>query len=176
MNRKKLILIGAAAAVILGVGYYLASPLWRNKTANDSLPLAANLDTNARSRFDAEMDKMKDDTKTMADIMPAASTGVTAQGRFVEASHDVAGRALLVSTGDKKILRFEDFDTDNGPDLRIYLATDARASDFVDLGAMKANKGNINYDIPAGTDTAKYKYALVWCRAFRVLFSYAVLE
>ena len=63
----------------------------------------------------------------------------------------------------------------NGPDLHIYLSADLDAKDYVDLGAIKATKGNVNYDVPAATDTEKYRYVLVWCEPFRVLFGYAEL-
>ena len=49
-------------------------------------------------------------------------------------------------------------------------------SDFVDLGALKGNSGNQRYEIPAGTDTSKYKQALIWCRAFSVGFTAAELK
>ena len=101
---------------------------------------------------------------------------VIASGAFVAHEHDVAGTALLIENDGQKTVRFEDFDTVNGPDLHIYLAADLKAADYVDLGAIKATKGNVNYDIPAGTDTAKYNKVLVWCEPFRVLFSYAELE
>jgi len=46
-------------------------------------------------------------------------------------------------------------------------------SDFVNLGRIRATEGNVNYEIPEGTDLTKYKNVLIWCRAFSVLFSYA---
>src|SRR3989344_1136760 len=75
---------------------------------------------------------------------------VIASGAFVAHEHDVAGTALLIENDGQKTVRFEDFDTVNGPDLHIYLAADLKAADYVDLGAIKATKGNANYDIPAG--------------------------
>ena len=65
---------------------------------------------------------------------------------------------------------------DAGPDLRVYLSTDTDASDFVDLGKLKGNSGNQSYEIPVGTDTAKYNQALIWCRAFTVSFTAAELK
>ncbi len=76
---------------------------------------------------------------------------------------------------DIYIVRFEDFETINGPDLRIYLSTELGDSDFIELGKIKATKGNVNYNIPEGTDLTKYNKVLVWCKAFSVLFSYAEL-
>ena len=53
--------------------------------------------------------------------------------------------------------------------LIIYLSTDKSASDFVNLDGLKANIGNQNYLILAGTDMTKYDTVLIWCRAFSVL-------
>ena len=48
--------------------------------------------------------------------------------------------------------------------------------DFIDLGKIKATKGNVNYDIPEGVDTDKYNKVLVWCVPFGVIFSYSELK
>jgi hypothetical protein len=69
----------------------------------------------------------------------------------------------------------EDFSSTNGPDLYVYLSTDDSASEFVNLGQLKANKGNQNYEIPEGTDIEKYDKVLIWCKAFSVLFGSAEL-
>jgi hypothetical protein len=90
--------------------------------------------------------------------------------------HDAQGIAKVIpieSGGD--ILRLEDLVVTNGPDLYVYLSTDKSASDFVNLGRLKANIGNQSYSIPAGTDMTKYDTVLIWCRAFSVLFGSAEL-
>jgi len=50
------------------------------------------------------------------------------------------------------VLRLEDLIVTNGPDLYVYLSTDKSASDIVNLGRLKANIGNQNYQIPEGID------------------------
>ena len=74
------------------------------------------------------------------------------------------------------ILRLEDLRVTNGPDLYVYLATDKSSSDFVNVGKLKANNGNQNYDVPTETDLTKYNTVLIWCRPFSVLFGSAELE
>ena len=61
------------------------------------------------------------------------------------------------------------FFSTNGPDLYVYLSTDKSASDFVNLGRLKGNMGNQNYEIPQGTDLERYGTVLIWCKAFSVL-------
>ena len=91
-------------------------------------------------------------------------------------SHPASGTVSVLEHAGTKTLRYENFKTINGPDLRIYLSTDLEATDFVDLGELKATEGNVNYAIPAGTDISKYRYALVWCEDFSVLFNSADLQ
>lgn len=90
--------------------------------------------------------------------------------------HPASGYVRLFTEGDQTFLRYEDFETINGPDLFVYLATDEDATEFVNLGRLKATKGNVNYEIPAEVDLSVYSHALVWCRAFGVLFNSADLS
>ena len=101
-------------------------------------------------------------------------------GNFVgvdDGIHNAEGLAKVIRLDDASmILRFENFRATNGPDLYVYLATDNSASDFVDLGRLKGNIGNQNYEIPEGTDLSKHDTVLIWCKAFSVLFGSAKLE
>ena len=81
-------------------------------------------------------------------------------GSFVgvgDGIHDAQGIAKVIPIeGGGNVLRLEDLVVTNGPDLYVYLSTDKSASDFVNLGRLKANMGNQNYPIPGGTDMTKY--------------------
>lgn len=98
------------------------------------------------------------------------------EGNFIPGAHEVSGKAVVIENENKKILRFENFETINGPDLFIYLSSDLDNKEFIDLGKIKATKGNVNYQLPENVDLEKYNKVLVWCRAFRILFSYAELK
>jgi hypothetical protein len=101
-------------------------------------------------------------------------------GQFMGAGdgiHNAEGMAREISLENgKQFIRFENFKVTNGPDLFVYLATDKGASDFVDIGRLKANNGNQNYEVPEGTDLTKYDTVLIWCKAFSVLFGSADLK
>ena len=101
-------------------------------------------------------------------------------GSFVgvgDGIHDAQGIAKVIPIeGGGNVLRLEDLIVTNGPDLYVYLSTDKSASDFVNLGRLKANIGNQNYQIPEGIDITKYDTVLIWCRAFSVLFGSADLK
>ena len=107
-----------------------------------------------------------------------------AEGNFRGIAHETKGVASVYKLPDgKQVLRFSRFETSNGPDVHIYLvaAMDAKDNDsvtkagFVDLGSIKGNIGDQNYDLPAGVDLAKYRAVTVWCKRFGVNFATAPL-
>jgi Electron transfer DM13 len=102
-------------------------------------------------------------------------------GEFVgvnDGIHNAEGQVKVLKLNDSatNFLRLEDFQATNGPDLYVYLSTDKSASEFVNLGRLKGNVGNQNYEIPEGTDLSKFTTVLIWCQAFSVLFGSAELE
>jgi hypothetical protein len=117
---------------------------------------------------------------------PRTSFTTLAEGEFIGLEHDSRGRAIVLKTSDGgRFLRFEDFETSNGPDLLVYLSSKTPSgpddwhgydADFVDLGALKGNVGNQNYRVPAGVDLERYSTAVVWCRRFEVGFAAASLS
>ena len=104
-----------------------------------------------------------------------------ATGRFGPLSHPGSGTATIVrlANGGHK-LTLTDFETDNGPDLRVYLSTEDPAAgglgEFEDLGALKGNVGDQQYDIPSGVDVDRFAAVVVWCRAFSVGFTSAAIR
>ena len=108
---------------------------------------------------------------------------VEASGSFIDRSHPTEGSARVLGDGSgRRFLRLEDFRTDNGPDLNVYLSAappDAPAGDFdddfVDLGDLKGNVGSQNYEIPAGLDLDRYSTVAIWCVRFGVVFGAADL-
>ena len=126
--------------------------------------------------IDESMDQVQQQTQNNA----ATTTNVLRTGSFVgvgDGIHNAEGMAKVIPLQDgSNILRLEDLRVTNGPDLYVYLATDKSASDFVNVGKLKANNGNQNYDIPTETDLTKYDTILIWCRPFSVLFGSAELE
>lgn len=101
-------------------------------------------------------------------------------GNFVGAGdgfHNVEGVAKVITLSDgKTFLRLENLKATNGPDLYVYLSTGKDSSDIVNLGRLKGNIGNQNYEIPTGTDLSKYNTVLIWCKAFSTLFGSATLS
>ncbi|MGV8142315.1 MAG: DM13 domain-containing protein [Candidatus Pacearchaeota archaeon] len=151
MNQK--LVWGIVAILFMSLAYYLLSPLIIVKEANDLPPTS------------------------VGDGSVGVNGLTLSSANLIASAHEVSGEVKMIGLPDeKRVLRFENLDTVNGPDLYIYLATDTSATDFVDLGEIKATKGNVNYDIPSGTDLEKYDTVLIWCKQFKVLFSYGELR
>ena len=144
---KKKIIFTILSILLLGLAWWLISPLFIVKEVYEPSP--EDIFTNSK---------------------------VILSGQLQPKAHEVSGKVLILEQDGKKILRFEDFETVNGPDLRIYLAADPSAKDYIDLGEIKATKGNVNYEIDNSIDIKRYNKVLIWCRAFSVLFSYANLS
>lgn len=180
MNTK-IILSIVAIIVVSATAYWLISPAFRVIEQQDASPIIINDDfeTMSETTKAALMTQIEilNDTSIVKEMpLPTRVTNIIAQGPFQPRAHEVKGSALLIEDDGKQILRFEDFETINGPDIRIYLSSDLGIEDSIDLGPIQATKGNVNYTLPQNVDASKYRYALVWCRAFRVLFSYAQLH
>jgi hypothetical protein len=119
------------------------------------------------------------------EALPAGGTGsVLAAGDFHGVAHATHGTATIFQMpSGSRLLRLTNFETSNGPDVRVYLiaANDANDSDtvtntgFVELGSLKGNIGDQNYEIPAAVDLAKYQAVTIWCKRFAVNFATAPL-
>jgi Electron transfer DM13 len=110
-----------------------------------------------------------------------------ASGELISHEHGTSGTVRILELPDgSRVLRIEDLDTDNGPDLKVWL-TDASVIDgpngwfvfddgqYADLGSLKGNKGSQNYAIPADVDLAELTSLTIWCDRFNVSFGAAAL-
>ena len=103
-----------------------------------------------------------------------------ARGRFAgEDGHDGSGNAAVVqrATG-QRLLTFADFDVDPGIDVDVYLVPGdgGDVSDRVDLGSLKGNVGDQQYEIPADADLKRYGTVVLWCKPFTVRIAVAQLN
>ena len=130
---------------------------------------------------------------TAAPDAPAAPTAEPArptklkEGEFRDADsfHKGSGQALIYDLpGANPLLRLENFKVTNGPELHVVLAghpdperhADLESAGYVDLGLLKGNIGNQNYEIPASVSLDDKRSVVIYCRPFRVVFSVATLE
>jgi len=106
-----------------------------------------------------------------------------ARGSFRGLAHSASGTALLIEVEGKRYLRFEDLDVSNGPDLKVYLSPSQATSEesafddaIVNLGNLKGNIGDQNYEISRDVDLDRFRSAVVWCKRFGVGFAVAPLD
>jgi hypothetical protein len=167
------VLVACGGAV--GLAVFEPWKLFVDENVNESVPVAGSPDTEAKPTPDA--------TGT-----PAAPSGLLASGTFVSQEHETKGTVQILDVGNgRRVLRLENLNTSNGPDLHVWL-TDAAVSSgvagwkvfddgkYVALGKLKGNKGSQNYDIPPDVKLDAYRSVSIWCDRFNVSFGAAVLR
>lgn len=157
--------IFVVAVVVVGVGACLLLLLFVGKQLEQSKTEMVALEQQAakapEERLDEQLGEVASSTYP-ADVVAAPG-------------HQASGTARVVTANGKTYLRYENFKTDNGCNLHVYLATDEQAANFINLGKLKAIEGNFSYEIPGIVVPQQYPHALVWCRDRNVLFNSARL-
>jgi len=121
---------------------------------------------------------LKDTSNPITSSGTFNSTGqnLLLQGNFENAVHSTSGIVKVYEDKDKKrTLVLENFKTDAGPDLRIYLAEDKSVTNFIQI-TDKVQNGNISLAIPSDADLKKQNHVLIWCRKYSVLFGFAQMK
>lgn len=97
-------------------------------------------------------------------------------GNFVGVNHIASGTASIYRRGNSNTVVLDPYDSQNGPDLKIYLSKDEAASQYVNLGQLKSTMGKQAYAVPSTVNVDDYPYVLVWCEKFTVLFATAKMN
>jgi hypothetical protein len=164
--------LGAYLATAAAAGAYLGSSVLFDDVVDERVAVAAPLPASESAASGRSGDTRRS----------AARNVLVRTGRFQSVRHSAAGRAMEIAlAGGGRVLTLTGFEVDNGPDLRVYLVagparSEAEVDDFVDLGALKGNKGDQQYSLPARARATRYDTAVIWCRAFSVLFARAPLR
>ena len=155
------------AVVVLGLGYWLVSPLFITREVNESLEDIAT--------YKISVPEMPEENTNANPV----ETEVVGQGNFAGADnfHKASGGAKLLKIGEKYFVRFEeDFSVTNGPDLFVHFGKDGQYAAEARLGKLKGNAGSQNYEVPGTIDPLAYNEVWIWCRAFSVPFGSAKIE
>ena len=134
-----------------------------------------------------KQDAMKQDSMKHDGTMHEQKAKTLYTGRFHGKVHSTEGRATVYQQEDGKLLlRLTNFKTSNGPDVHVILVATKDASDDanflksnterLELGKLKGNEGDQNYEIPAGTDLSKFATVSIYCERFNANFGAAPLE
>jgi len=158
-SRVKLALALAAIPVLVG-GWWAFRPekLWVNQQVNEAAPVSLNGEPQALYT-----------------------------GKLEGKTHGTSGRATIYKDANgKQYLRLTDFATSNGPDVHVLLVNaddpslmkDVVAGDLnkVELGALRGNRGDQNYDLPADVNLEKYQAVAIYCERFHAIFGVARLD
>lgn len=102
---------------------------------------------------------------------------VLATGSFTSNGHPTSGTVKVVQdAAGKKHLVFENFRSDNGPDLDVWLSPGTSGNPYQSLGDLKAVNGNFSYELASNINYTTNNRVLIWCVDFSVLFGHAVLQ
>jgi hypothetical protein len=159
-----------ATAVVVAAAFAWTS--LRDKTVNEEVAVGVPVSAAAGPPVEAG--------KKPSQPVPAKNIALVS-GEFEVADEGSAqGKATVVALarGDKRVLTLTDFAVANGPDLRVYLVPgDGKdTGDHIDLGGLKGNNGNQQYDLPKDADIGRHRTVVIWCRAFSVAFARATLK
>jgi len=108
---------------------------------------------------------------------------VLSESTFENVAHGGSGTVLVLELEDgSRVVRFEDLDIDNGPDLVVILsdrqvtgANDYADGEWLNIGDLKGNQGNQNYELPSDVDLGEWSSVAIWCRRFNTTFNAASL-
>jgi len=151
--------IALAAVLLIPVVLFGIIPLFVRSTLNEP-PMVLSSSAPPASASSSE-------------AIPTPSLHLAGDLRRIDRVHYGSGRVTLAGG----VLRFENVDIAGAPNMYVYLSdrVDGQPGSFIDLGPLKATNGSFNYLVPAGVASGSARSVVVWCRAFSVTVTFAVL-
>jgi hypothetical protein len=166
------VVLAVAAVVAFVLVYFQPQALFINHTVDEPRPAVAVMATPSATS-----------SGNLVVPQPPATAPpeqTVARGEFRSLEHHTTGAALVIRLADgSTVVRLENLDTSNGPDVHVTLSPapstggDRDYGDYLDLGSLKGNRGNQNYTVPAGTDLTRFRSVVIWCKRFTVGFGVA---
>jgi hypothetical protein len=197
-RRRWVLIVGGGLAVVVAMAafvllYFEPQKLFIDDHVNEPFPVAAPATSTAPAARapttvqSAPAASPTPDSPTASSSPPPATSpaGPVPErgGSFVSREHGTSGTATIYRLDDgRRVLRIEDLHTSNGPALFVYLSANPASGpegafddSYVDLGGLKGNIGDQNYDVPAGVDLSNYASVVIWCDRFDAAFGAADL-
>ncbi|HXV92968.1 MAG TPA: DM13 domain-containing protein [Pseudonocardia sp.] len=186
--RRPITWVVLAAGVVVAVAALALFQPWKlfvDQTVDEALPaVSAPAEPAAPGAPDGAGTS---DGGTAGDAATAEPV-VLASGDLITHEHETTGTVQVLELADgSRVLRVEDLETSNGPDLKVWI-TDAPVipgrdgwgvfddGRYVDLGALKGNVGSSNYVLPPEVDLTELDSVSIWCDRFNVSFGAAALQ
>lgn len=195
MFRRKTLWIVIGVIVLIPVGivaWWLLSPLFISKTVEEEFPYARQAvvpEKMTRPEVEkvlAGMAKVDQEmNETMAEAMVKAVKIKAGSLRDADTFHRGSGQVAIYRLPDgSHVLRLDNLKVTNGPGLHVILSphpspgksAEVKTEGYIDLGRLKGNIGNQNYEIPTDANVAGQRSAVIYCKPFQVVFSVATLE
>lgn len=165
------LVIGLLLVLTMVIGWWLISPLFLDQTVDEGLPSVSTDTVDMTEDSEAVAPDVEDETM---DPETLDLSGMFMDG---EKNYQTSGTIQTINADDGLYLRFEDFQTTNGPDLFVYLIQPGtETTEGISLGALKGNTGNQNYLVPEDVDLTQYSTVVIWCRAFDADFGFGELK
>ena len=177
--RAELIAVAAVAVVVTAVALPLFQPwrLFTDKVVDEALPGAVPISTQSSST-----------TPPTVSGKPSTAPEVLLTGKLITHEHATEGTVAVLRLADgSRVLRLENLDTSDGPDLKVWLSDAAVVpgrggwhvfddGKYRSLGSLKGNHGNQNYAIPSAVKLDEFRSVAIWCDRFNVSFGAAELK
>ncbi len=189
MTRRTWTLVAALVGVpLIAVGWWLGSPLIFDTPVDEDFPMSAGAEVPEDMTQEEVEDLMEEAAgeapTNVEEPMPEENPQAITSGEFTDYDdfHRGRGTATVYLLSDEtRVLRLEDFEVTNGPALHVLLVPHENPGSredldgYVDLGPLKGNLGDQNYEIPDDVDTSEYGSIVIYCVPFHVIFSTATL-
>ena len=161
---------------------FASSGTVKGKSGGETQPEETGETTNARV-LGSGASETTEEAAPQPDLDPSEPVRVSA-GPFHAVEYEGTGEAIVYRKEDgSHVLRLENLDVENGPDLFVYAVAADDAFDaqtvlnagFLDLGSLKGNQGNQTYELPPDFDPEVHQSISVWCQQFAANFVTAPL-
>ncbi|TCO35180.1 electron transfer DM13 [Kribbella steppae] len=184
--RAALIAAAAVAVVVTAVALPLFQPwrLFTDKVVDEALPGAVPISTQSSSTTPPTVSEKPSTGPEVSTAPPE----VLLTGKLITHEHATEGTVAVLRLADgSRVLRLENLDTSDGPDLKVWLSDAAVVPGrpgwhvfddgrYRNLGSLKGNHGNQNYAIPSTVKLDDFRSVAIWCDRFNVSFGAAELK
>lgn len=188
---------GLAIALYLAFAVFGVQAAFVDREVNEDFSTSTET-TEAATSETAEETSVKEPNETAnsapTDVVDESAGNTTSEatgpvkvleGAFHDAEYEGTGDAAVYRLANGSyVLRLENLNVENGPDLFVYAAAADDAVDsatveeagFVSAGELKGNQGNQTYELPADFDPEVHRAISIWCQRFGGNFATAPLR
>ncbi len=183
------ILIYTVIFCLGGVAFWWLSPLLNDKDKAPEIDPSERARLEAQRQVDEARAKEAANNPKPAEISPPETTiestpytdqngeqnSVLVEGPFAIVGtheHPASGQVEIIRSPEETIIQYKNYQGTPGSNLKIYLAKDLTAKDFISLGESRGSKGDFIYGAPLDIDFEDYQYIMTWSESQDEVFDY----